>query len=313
MYYPYLRGKQYELIAVRENAARMTNLVVPIIEPVKSSTLSLRRALEALIGEEQRFIVVANPRVGDLKTNLKPLHDELQKDYLAGYADWSVGWIAEEKTNEEEIRSAFDLHGRVAIIHGGYRSGAELAEILTRSPGVTHHVFVEELTSKLYRRHFTDGMRILIRDGFNARRRNIDYPDVEHFSDLHITVSDEGMQGFGDYLIVGSDYSDSGGPAYAVAVHLTFIDPGEDDDMFVAHYRSDRHVSQVDPAGKFAEALAKLVAHSTREDSPVLRTAAVQEFIQLHESGHYPGLGYVKKVSMQHHIELMADFLTRAG
>ena len=30
------------------------------------------------------------------------------------------------------------------------------------------------------------------------------------------------MDGFGDFLIVGDDYSDTGGPAYAVAIHLTF-------------------------------------------------------------------------------------------
>jgi hypothetical protein len=31
------------------------------------------------------------------------------------------------------------------------------------------------------------------------------------------------MDGFGDFLIVGDDYSESGGPAYAIAIHLTFI------------------------------------------------------------------------------------------
>ena len=187
MYYPYLRGKQFELIAVRENAGRMSNLVIPVIEPVRSSMNSLRRALEALIEEEASFIVVANPTVGELKARHELLREELTRDYLHEYANWSVGWIAGEDTTEDDILSAFDIHGSVAIIHGGYRSGAKLADILSRTPAVALHVFLEGETSKLYRHHFADETRILIRDGFKAQRRNIDYPDVSHFSDLHIT------------------------------------------------------------------------------------------------------------------------------
>jgi len=312
MYYPYLRGRQFELIAVRENATRMADLIVPIIEPVKSSTRSLRRAVEALIEAEQRFIIVANPTVGEFKEDPRSLTAELTENYLTAYDNWSVGWVVQESTTEDEIQSAFDLREKVAIIHGGFPRGGELAEMFARSPGATHHVFLEE-TSKLYRRHFMDGVRILIRDGFDAKPRNIDYPDVEHFSDLHVTFGDEGMHGFGDYLIVGDGFSEGGGPAYAIAVHLTYVDADEDNDMFVAHYKSDRYVSPADPGGKFAEALAKLVVHVTREDTPVLQTDAVREFIQLHESGHYPGLGYAKKISMQHHIELMIAFLARTA
>ena len=311
MYYPYLRGKQFELIAVRENAGRMSNLVIPVIEPVRSSMNSLRRALEALIEEEASFIVVANPTVGELKARHELLREELTRDYLHEYANWSVGWIAGEDTTEDDILSAFDIHGSVAIIHGGYRSGAKLADILSRTPAVALHVFLEGETSKLYRHHFADETRILIRDGFKAQRRNIDYPDVSHFSDLHITFRDEAVDGFGDYLIVGNDFSEGGGPAYAVALHLTFIDEGEDSDMFVAHFKSEDHETQVDQAGKWEEALEKLVDSVTSPDSPVLHSNAAQEFVQLHQSGHYPGLGYAKKISMQHHIELMVSYLSQ--
>ena len=39
MYFPYLRGKQFELIALREFATQHPNAekIVPIIEPVKST------------------------------------------------------------------------------------------------------------------------------------------------------------------------------------------------------------------------------------------------------------------------------------
>ena len=46
--------------------------------------------------------------------------------------------------------------------------------------------------------------------------KNSDYPDNEQFQN-YITYKLEGMNGFGDFLIVGDDYSESGGPAYAVS------------------------------------------------------------------------------------------------
>lgn len=56
------------------------------------------------------------------------------------------------------------------------------------------------------------------------KEKNADYPPIEEFSDLHITFGEEGMDGFGDFLIVGDDYTEGGGPAYAVAIHLTFLE-----------------------------------------------------------------------------------------
>ena len=45
-----------------------------------------------------------------------------------------------------------------------------------------------------------------------------------------------------------------------------------------------------------------------RPRSKVLETSAVKEFRMLHKQGHFPGLGYVKKLSMNHHIETLADY-----
>ncbi|VTN12782.1 Uncharacterised protein [Raoultella terrigena] len=67
---------------------------------------------------------------------------------------------------------------------------------------VFKHIFLELYCGKLYRKNFSDCERILIRDGFK-KRKNADYPPIEEFSDLHITYGEEGMDGFGDFLIVG--------------------------------------------------------------------------------------------------------------
>ena len=138
--------------------------------------------------------------------------------------------------------------------------------------------------------------------------RNADYVPVEPFSDLHATYTEEGMDGFGDFLIVGDEYNEGGGPAYAVAIHLTFIDPGQDDTMQIYHFVSESQDTPKDPAGKFAEALAQMIETLDEPGSKVAETPAVAEFRGLYKQGHFPGLGYIKKLSMSHHIQTLARY-----
>ncbi len=49
-----------------------------------------------------------------------------------------------------------------------------------------------------------------------------------------------------------------------------------------------------------------------KPNSKILETKAVQEFRKLHKEGHFPGLGHVKKLSMNHHIETLAHYFNNA-
>jgi len=196
------------------------------------------------------------------------------------------------------------------LIHSGFNSPKVLAASLEDEMSGLTGIFIEDHAKLLYRKHFDQSERILVRDGFK-RLRNADYPQLEEFSDLHVTYGDLGMKGFGDFLIVGDVYSESGGPAYAVAIHLTFIDPGKDDVMYIYHFVSDTKDTPTDPAGKFAQALAKLIKKLDSGTSHILETEAIKELRDLHVKGHFPGLGYVKKLSMKHHIETLAAYLDR--
>jgi hypothetical protein len=312
MYYPYFRGKQYELITIRENAERMSRAaIVPILEPVKQNVSGLRRALEALVEHNIRFVLIVNPQCGELCDIDPALIHDLINNTLSKYRNFSLGYIVNQDTSLSDVTNICKTTSHpVTIVHSGYQRSRELSDALSNLEKVTEHIFIEEYCSKLYRKHFSEKSRVLIRDGF-IKRTNREHPEVEHFSDLHITYKDEGVNGFGDFLIVGDDYSEGGGPAYAIAIHLTFIDADEDDDMFVKHYLSDRTNTPVDPGGKFLEALQKLVDDVEKKNSPIFRSDAVNEFVKCHKREHYPGLGYVKKLSMQHHLELMIKTLTR--
>ena len=311
MYYPYFRGKQYELITIRERAALMAeNKFVPIIEPVKDNLSPLKHSIDELTKHEAKFILVVNPKFGDLKNNPTSLFKDLINDSLKDSAYLMLGYIVDDNSNLIDIKDFIHEYKdfSIVLIHHGFPNGKDLKEA-SEKDNVKKHIFIDRLSGKLYQRHFKGRSRILIRDGFK-KQKNADYPPREHFSDLHMTYEDEGMVGFGDFLIVGDDYMESGGPAYAVAIHLTYLN--KERDMFIRHFKSVRTNTPTDPAGKFFEALEKLKEEIDDPESLIFRSSACEEFIDLHKRGHFPGLGYVKKLSMIHHIELMADFLKRA-
>ncbi len=313
MYCPYFRGKQYELIALRENASLIArSRFLPIIEPVKANLAQLNKAVDALVGEGAQAVVIVNPVCGDFSDAPEELDDFMQRK-LESSELIRPGIKIINSSYEASTLALVDkfLESRPVLIHDGFTRAKHLAEGLKTRPGDFMHAFIDGNCTELYQLNFKDHQRVLIRDGF-TRKVNRSYSEIESFSDLHLTFdSIKGLDGFGDFLIVGDDYQEEGGPAYAVAIHLTFIDPDQENTMMVYHFVSDRQDSPADPAGKFAEALEKLYAKAIKSGTPLLRTSAVEEFLSLRERGHFPGLGYVKKLSMQHHMELMANFLTR--
>lgn len=312
MYHPYFRGKTYELITIRESVGLLkASNFVPIIEPVKQSLGALQKTIAALIEEEARAIVIVNPFHGDHSGNGENI-SALLSEQCADCEEISVGILLKEETTIEEAIACCDEHDDhpIALIHAGFNNGKELAARLGDRRNTMQNVFFDQRSSKLYQKHFATDQRILLRDGFK-RRRNRDHPPVEFFSDLHATYAAEGMTGFGDFLIVGDDYLEAGGPAYAIAIHLTFIDDSKDDEMHIYHFKSDRQDTPTDPAGKFAEALAKLIQKLNERDSKIFESSAIAEFRDLHARRHFPGLGYVKKLSMKHHIETLANYFER--
>lgn len=313
MYHPYFRGKQYELIAIRETAAVISGAgFVPIIEPVRGNFRGLQKALDALCDAGGEAVVIVNPQHGQLKDDDNALiqwRAELDEAY-AERDNISLGLLLDERSTTDQVIETCETYSdrSLVFIHAGFQEAGSLGEQLNRLDNVQSSVFLEDHCGKLYQRRFrSHRSRILVRDGFQ-RQRGRDYPDTEFFSDLHITFQDENVTGFGDFLIVGDEYSEGGGPAYTVVIHLTYIDPEQDETMMVKHYKSDSQETAQDPGGKFAEALEKLITDVDAGEINIFESSAIAEFRDLHERGHFPGLGYSKKLSMIHHIETMANF-----
>lgn len=306
MYHPYFRGKQFELITIRETATLMANSgFTPIIEPVREGLSGLERTLNAVCEAKGSAIVVVNPYHGDHADDGESISVLLNENFL-DKEGVSAGILLTGGVSVEDAVACYEMHKdhEPTFIHAGFTDAKGLAGALNDT---TKHIFFEAHTGKLYWRHFKGSKRILLRDGFR-RRRNADYPESERFSDLHLTYSEEGMDGFGDFLIVGDDYSESGGPAYAVAIHLTYVEPNQEDVMYIYHFVSTSNDTPTDPAGKFAQAQKKLITKLDSGASNLFEGDAIKEFRNLHAKGHFPGLGSVKKLSMKHHIETLANY-----
>ncbi|WIM71488.1 sce7725 family protein [Corynebacterium suedekumii] len=313
MYHPFFRGKQFELLAIRESAKTIANAgFEPIIEPVRENFSGLGRALNALVVEKAVASVVVNPRHGDHRDEEGSVLKYLVDNFKANEFVCPAILLSSEMTLEQATKLVDEaLKGLAAekatLVHAGFLEGNRIATELSsnRYDGIEFtHVFLD-IKNSLYLRAFRDKTRILVVDGFE-RKKNADYGKLDRFSDIHATYEDYEADGYGDFLTIGDHYSEGGGPAYAVAIHLTFIDPEQEDAMFVRHFVSDSNDTPVDPAGKFQQALGKLVAEVKGSGTPIVRTDAVEEFIALFDRRHFPGLGYVKKLSIKHHLETLA-------
>ncbi|MBZ9649764.1 sce7725 family protein [Sphingobium sp. 3R8] len=313
MYHPYFRGKQFELITMRESAKLMAGAgFVPIIEPVKESLGGLEKTLKAICDAGGKAIVIVNPYHGDHQEDGASITQLLQDEYIGNDAI-SAGILLRSHTSLADAMACYEAHKdhHPTFVHAGFTAQKAFADFLGGDLAASHHVFVEEHANTLYRKHFDGSTRVLLRDGFK-RLKNAEYAKIpfEEFSELHLTFGDMKMAGFGDFLMVGDSYSEGGGPAYAVAIHLTYIDPDNDDVMYIYHFVSTTNDTPTDPAGKFAQALKKLIDKLDSGDSKLFESSAIKEFRELHAKGHFPGLGYVKKLSMKHHIETFADYFS---
>ncbi|MGP8940310.1 sce7725 family protein [Enterobacter soli] len=151
---------------------------------------------------------------------------------------------------------------------------------------------------------------VFMDDPFQKKKKNADYENESYFSDLHTSYKDKAQNvlGFGDYTIVGSDYSESGGPAYVVTIHMSYIDKENYDAMSVKHFSSTDNNSLADPGGKFMEALNNFYDFQLKHklfDETIGKT----ELLRLHERRQFPGLGVVKKLSIEHHIQTICNYL----
>lgn len=314
MYFPLLRGKQFELKALREFSSSYPNNahVTPIIEPVNESIGSLVQGMNEMLQNGLRFAIILNPELGDFKhenVSFKLLQDN--PDLLNQLDRWIPAYIV--KRNVVQIKQLIEespfSKGVMLVVKSAIDlEDASMMELINDNRiGYVVHDFGN--SSRRVRSHIIGaGKRIIeVEDCFVSKKRNADYsdPDDESFSETPFYYEEDGFYGFSDYTALPSEYVEGGMLPYAIAIHLTY--QKSRDQIFIHHFVSDTNWSQSDPKKKFKEAATKVAIFFA--DKP--HTSAVEDLMErVNDGDGYPGLGYLKKLSISNHLELMNRILS---
>lgn len=305
MYYPYLRGRQNELIALRELVMKgiLSDKIIPIIEPVRLSS-TLISTLKMFCEHDRKLVLIHNPSVGNFKkdsSNSKNI--KLLQEYNASFNHNSLfnKGIIVSRESVETINSLYKDQFPVERIVN-LCLNPDSVDCLLSSPYKDAVNIIPY--SPAFRRIREN--RVLIDDSFVKRERNADYleNEDEFFSNNHLYYSDEGYSGFSDYSVIGKEYNESGFAPYAVAIHIVYLD--SNNEMRIHHFVSEDNEDIRDPAGKFYQALEKLVTWNKEKR---IDTYGIKEFEKIYTQKTYPGLGYIKKLSIMHHLELIGKYL----
>jgi hypothetical protein len=302
MYFPYFRGRQYELLALKELA--VGNLfgksVIPVVEPVKKSS-TFTGFIDTFKESQSRVALVFNPAVGDL------VNDH----------SWQLSILANLGRDACMLPSVLLNCNAKNTIDALFEAEVPVNDVLTivsnRDDLDLYNELFDSVKPKFtlcpderYIRHAINQNKVLFADKFNKQNKNADYPPDEPFSDDHLYFENEGYLGFGDYSIIGNVYTESGFAPYAVAIHIVYF--AEDMTLRVRHFLSDSNVDTSDVAGKFGQAVSKL-REWYNNGQEHQNTLALSILLSHAEKGYYPGLPTIKKLSIMHHIELMGKYL----
>lgn len=307
MYYPIMRGKQYELIALRDLAPILSpKYFKPIIEPVRNNLSPLIKTIEILNKHKIVPIVIINPNLGDFSDTPEILTEKLFKNDL----DINITFIPCIKVmgqadEYKKIISDTSIEKAVYIYDGLNKDKMQLLSMHNVAYAIINKDSPDAAKNQLNNINV-----ILMDDPFQKEKKNADYGSKSFFSDLHVSYKDlRYAKGFGDYTIVGDSFSETGGPAYVVTIHLSYIDGDEFDSMYIKHFSSEDDGTPTNPGGKFKQALNKIIHLVDKKPEMFYETIGINELKLLYTDDHFPGLGIIKKVSMIHHIQTICNYL----
>lgn len=299
MYYPILRGKQFELIALRELAAHIgPDVIRPVIEPVRGNLAPLIKTVGILAESGIEPLVIINPSIGDFSKGSNGLFESLKA--IPKFTPCVKTKSVEDLTLLANL--GLSLSDSAVFIADGIDKALldclqEASCILVNKDRV-HSGAISRLKNV-----------VLFGDFFDKKVRNADYKDKSFYSSLHAEWKTyKNAIGFGDYTILSEEYSEAGGPAYVVTIHLSHIDYEEFDTMYVRHFSSFNDDSPANPGGKFKSALDNVCSYIDENPDTFCETQGLSELLAL-RGNPFPGLGQVKKYSMKHHIETTCDFV----
>lgn len=300
MYFPYFRGRQYDLLALKELAKNglINSNVLPVVEPVKLSS-TLTSTLKAYKDAHLPIALILNPEVGDLSNNdISSLSTSISEYVIPAVI---LNESAESIINNLERQNI--NRDNVLVLFNDREYTNDFIEMFSdKEP--KYSLFPDD--RKI--RRTVKSNKVLFEDKFNKQSKNSDYlkREDEFFSEDHLYYKEEGYFGFGDYSIIGKNYEDSGFAPYAVAIHIVYFN--DDSTLNIHHFVSNSNDDTSDVANKFYEAVSKLAVWYHAGQSKQT-TMGLEVLLDYANRGYYPGLPSIKKLTIMHHLELISKYL----
>ena len=304
MYYPVLRGRQNELLAIREllKDGKLEN-IIPIIEPVKASS-TLLSDLKEYENQKKQLFLVANPIVGSFEKELGQ-NAEFRNEFF------------EIVLNNPSFVGAYYIGNNSCsnIMPNIFKKRAYCLNAENREDYEKTCLKIEPcytlISSENQRiRRLAHGEKISLVSAFRPQKRNADYCEHDHdyLTEEPFYYKEEGLTGFSDYSVIGEEYSEGGFLPKVVALHFVHWNEKRNQ-LLVRHFTSSRKNQSSDIAKKFHEALGSLL--SWAEENPELfeNTKALSEMKQIYKDERFPGLGVAKRLAIKHHLELVNNLL----
>lgn len=310
MYYPLLRGRQFELIALRElsNDGVLDNVITPVIEPVKSSFNNLNLAFKIFKKKNQRILFIVNPVVGEVDSDSEYYLEYLKEN---NYGNVIPAFYYHINSNLDYLRNSvekYSIKNFVLILDNEVSADDGSVQEVINIDECISIILNDPDKNRSLKRLIKDKGKELIRldDLFEPEQRNSDYLNSERkrFSEEHLYYTEEGYSGFSDYTLIPSPFSEGGSTPRAVVIHLSFL--SENNQIWLCHFTSVTNDSIANIQGKFSEALEKAVEFINENQQ---YNSATEELLDYYDKAHYPGLGTIKKISIKNHLILLSNYL----
>lgn len=282
VYYPYFRGKQFDLLALKTLAQseKLSENIQPVIEPVKNSA-TLQGTLKELTKKERSFYLIDNPQAGDFLT-------------------------------EDGLQQLAEITVPKAHIIDSLWEGAKDPQLLVADKAAAITRFSANLVSEVpvivpleFRiLEKVSGPKILSEDPF-TRVRNSFYPENrdESFTDSYRTFRRRGFVGFSDFTLDSRIYYDKSYPSRTLVLHLTYPTSTE---------VRIRHFTAAAEEIPFKEQYFQIMEQVLSEESRLFgeeRTAGLQLLVDAYEAARFPGMGVMRKAAVMHHLEIIGRVL----
>jgi hypothetical protein len=311
MYSPFLYGRQQELLALEALATELARdgRIVPLIEAVKPPA-TLHSKLGLLRSAGASVYLVANPSQGDLASSSAQAawHSTVAPDLADASHVFPVFRESDGVglTALTAFLAAYPARRIGVLLTTNLIAPADLGAALTGRDYVVF--FAPSVSAMSYLPSIPPNKSIDVTDRFRGQARNADFASIpdEFFSNDLTMWRAAGRAGFSDFTLLTTTYTEQGGQAGAIAVHLSYMDGTA---LRVRHFVSDTTTRGNDNV-KWAELLQKIEDEITALPTRFATTDGLAAYRSQYATGNYTNLATSKRQQLIHHLQAVSRHMT---